>query len=419
MDLIDTTAEMEMVVQPCNLSSLSALELHLVSFLSLPGSDHEPREGNTHEEGLATFTLLFQCVEAIEANKFEKANHLLLMVSEFASPFATSAQRVAAYFFEAMGSYLIRSQLGINHASLPVLQHQRLASASQVFNGISPFIKFSHFTANQAIQEAIKQEDQVHIIDLDIMQGLQWPGLFHILASRPRGPPRVRLTGLGLSAESLKVTGKRLSDFAEALRLPFEFRGIAEKVGNLNLESIGVSGKEAVAVNWLHHSLYDVSASDHNTLSLLQSYVNRLKPKVVTMVEQEINKATRPFLERFTETIHYYSAMFDCLAETHDLENESRYIVEHDLLRCEIRNLISGPPGRTGEGKFDRWRVKLSESGFRSVSLARNPAAQAALLLEMFHSDGCYTLVEENGMLKLGWKDFCLLTASAWEFITY
>uniref|UniRef100_A0A0D9XNK2 Uncharacterized protein n=1 Tax=Leersia perrieri TaxID=77586 RepID=A0A0D9XNK2_9ORYZ len=32
----------------------------------------------------------------------------------------------------------------------------------------------------------------------------------------------------------------------------------------------------------------------------------------------------------------------------------------------------------------------------------------------MFPSDG-YTLIEENGALKLGWKDLCLLTASAWR----
>jgi GRAS domain family len=36
------------------------------------------------------------------------------------------------------------------------------------------------------------------------------------------------------------------------------------------------------------------------------------------------------------------------------------------------------------------------------------------ILIGMFPSDG-YTLVEENGTLKLGWKDLCLLTASAWR----
>ncbi|WP_422449290.1 GRAS family protein, partial [Thermoanaerobacterium sp. DL9XJH110] len=43
----------------------------------------------------------------------------------------------------------------------------RVAAAFQV-NGISPFVKFSHFTANQAIQEAFEREERVHIIDLAI-----------------------------------------------------------------------------------------------------------------------------------------------------------------------------------------------------------------------------------------------------------
>ncbi|XP_057720267.1 protein SCARECROW-like [Arachis stenosperma] len=71
------------------------------------------------------------------------------------------------------------------YATLPIVPHsQKVASAFQVFNGISPFIKFSHFTANQAIQEAFEREKRVHIIDLDIMQGLSGLGLFHILVRR-------------------------------------------------------------------------------------------------------------------------------------------------------------------------------------------------------------------------------------------
>lgn len=110
----------------------------------------------------------------------------------------------------------------------------------------------------------------MHIVDLDIMQGLQWPGLFHILASRPGGPPYVRLTGLGTSMEALEATGKRLSDFADKLGLPFEFFPLAEKVGSLDPERLNISKREAVAVHWLQHSLYDVTGSDSNTLWLLQ-----------------------------------------------------------------------------------------------------------------------------------------------------
>ncbi|KAI4295066.1 hypothetical protein MLD38_040661 [Melastoma candidum] len=67
-----------------------------------------------------------------------------------------------------------------------------------------------------------------------------------------------------------------------------------------------------------------------------------------------------------------------------------------------------------GEVKFGSWREKLQQAGFRGVSLVGNAATQATLLLGMFPCNG-YTLVEDNGTLKLGWKDLCLLTASAWS----
>ncbi|MED6170596.1 hypothetical protein PIB30_032503 [Stylosanthes scabra] len=362
------------------------------------------------EEGLHLLTLLLQCAEAVSAENLEDANKMLLEISQLSTPFGTSAQRVAAYFSEAISARLVSSCLGI-YATLPIVPHsQKVASAFQVFNGISPFVKFSHFTANQAIQEAFEREERVHIIDLDIMQGLQWPGLFHILASRPGGPPYVRLTGLGTSMEALEATGKRLSDFANKLGLPFEFFGVAEKVGNVDPERLNVSKAEAVAVHWLQHSLYDVTGSDTNTLWLLQ----RLAPKVVTVVEQDLSN-TGSFLGRFVEAIHYYSALFDSLGSSYGEESEERHVVEQQLLSREIRNVLAvGGPSRTGEPKFHNWREKLQQCGFRGISLAGNAATQASLLLGMFPSEG-YTLVEDNGILKLGWKDLCLLTASAWR----
>ncbi|AQK57099.1 protein SCARECROW [Zea mays] len=375
----------------------------------------EQRRKQRDEEGLHLLTLLLQCAEAVNADNLDDAHQTLLEIAELATPFGTSTQRVAAYFAEAMSARLVSSCLGL-YAPLPpgspaaARLHGRVAAAFQVFNGISPFVKFSHFTANQAIQEAFEREERVHIIDLDIMQGLQWPGLFHILASRPGGPPRVRLTGLGASMEALEATGKRLSDFADTLGLPFEFCAVAEKAGNVDPEKLGVTRREAVAVHWLHHSLYDVTGSDSNTLWLIQ----RLAPKVVTMVEQDLSHSGS-FLARFVEAIHYYSALFDSLDASYGEDSPERHVVEQQLLSREIRNVLAvGGPARTGDVKFGSWREKLAQSGFRAASLAGSAAAQASLLLGMFPSDG-YTLVEENGALKLGWKDLCLLTASAWR----
>ncbi|CAM0151242.1 unnamed protein product [Urochloa decumbens] len=166
----------------------------------------------------------------------------------------------------------------------------------------------------------------------------------------------------------------------------------------------------AVAVHWLHHSLYDVTGNDSNTLWLIQ----RLAPKVVTMVEQDLSHSGS-FLARFVEAIHYYSALFDSLDASYGEDSAERHVVEQQLLSREIRNVLAvGGPARSGDVKFASWREQLAQAGFRAASLAGSAAAQASLLLGMFPSDG-YTLVEENGALKLGWKDLCLLTASAWR----
>ncbi|KAL8153078.1 hypothetical protein V2J09_010838 [Rumex salicifolius] len=376
----------------------------------------EVRQQLRDEEGLHLLTLLLQCAEAVSADNLAEANNILVEISQRSTPYGTSAQRVAAYFSEAMSARLVNSCLGIYASfTMPTLYTHKMVSAFQVFNGISPLVKFSHFTANQAIQEAFDREDRVHIIDLDIMQGLQWPGLFHILASRPGGAPFVRLTGLGTSVEALEATGKRLSDFADKLGLPFEFIPVAEKIGNLSdVERLKVTKREAVAVHWLQHSLYDVTGSDANTLRLLQ----RLEPKVVTVVEQDVSR-TGSFLGRFVEAIHYYSALFDSLSASYGEESEERHVVEQQLLSREIRNVLAvgGPTRSGGEPRLASWRQKLEDCGFRGVSLGGNAAAQATLLLGMFPSDG-YTLVEDNGTLKLGWKDLSLLSASAWRLPT-
>ncbi|CAI0440022.1 unnamed protein product [Linum tenue] len=222
----------------------------------------------------------------------------------------------------------------------------------------------------------------------------------------------MRITGFGSSAELLESTGRRLADFASSLGLPFEFQPLEGKIGSVtDLSHLGIRPREAVVVHWMHHCLYDITGSDLGTLRVL----SLLRPKLVTIVEQDLSHGGN-FLGRFVEALHYYSALFDALGDGLDVDNLERHTVEQQLFGCEIRNIVAvGGPKRTGEVKVERWGEELRKVGFRPVSLGGNPAAQASLLLGMFPWKG-YTLVEEeNGSLKLGWKDLSLLTASAWE----
>lgn len=371
--------------------------------------------GDTESSGLRLLGLLLQCAECVAMDNLDDASNLLPEIAELSSPFGSSADRVAAYFADALSARIVSSYLGtyapLTIKSLTKSHNQKLFNALQTYNSISPLIKFSHFTANQAIFQALHGEDHVHVIDLDIMQGLQWPGLFHILASRPRKIKSLKITGLGSSVELLESTGRRLSEFATSLGLPFEFNPVEGKIGNVkDLGQLGVMAGETIVIHWMHHCLYDITGSDFGTLRLL----TLLRPKLITIVEQDLSHGGS-FLGRFVEALHYYSALFDALGDGLGTDSVDRHAVEQQLLGCEIRNIVAvGGPKRTGEVKVERWGEELRRIGFRPVSLAGNPAAQASLLLGMFPWKG-YTLVEENGCLKLGWKDLSLLTASAWQ----
>ncbi|KAJ6408495.1 hypothetical protein OIU84_011752 [Salix udensis] len=365
--------------------------------------------------GLRLLGILLQCAECVAMDNLNDATDLLPEIAELSSPFGSSPERVGAYFAHALQARVVSSCLGTYSplVSKPVTrtQSQKLFNALQSYNSISPLVKFSHFTANQAIFQALDGEDRVHIIDLDIMQGLQWPGLFHILASRPRKIRSMRITGFGSSTELLESTGRRLADFASSLGLPFEFHPLEGKIGDVaGLSQLGVRPREAIVVHWMHHCLYDVTGSDLGTLKLLAL----LRPKLITTVEQDLSHGGS-FLGRFVEALHYYSALFDALGDGLGVDSVERHTVEQQLFGCEIRNIVAvGGPKRTGEVKVERWGDELIRAGFQPVSLQGNPAAQASLLLGMFPWKG-YTLVEENGCLKLGWKDLSLLTASAWQ----
>ncbi|KAF8401927.1 hypothetical protein HHK36_012878 [Tetracentron sinense] len=360
------------------------------------------------EHGLSLITLLLECAVAISVDNLGEAQRMLLDLTQMASPYGPScAERVVAYFAKAMDSRVMNSLLGI---CSPLINLKSIHCAFQVFNNISPFIKFAHFTSNQAILEAFHQRDRVHIIDLDIMQGLQWPALFHILATRMEGPPHVRMTGFGTSIDLMAETGKQLSNFAKRLGMSFEFHPIAKKFGDIDLSMVQLRRGETVAVHWLQHSFYDATGPDWKTMRLLE----QLAPRVITLVEQDITHG-RSFLDRFVGSLHYYSTIFDSLGASLSCDDPSRNRVEHCLLYREINNILAiGGPARSGEDKFSHWRNQLASHCFAQVPMSGNSMAQAQLILNMFPPAHGYTLLQGDGTLRLGWKDTSLYTASAW-----
>lgn len=370
------------------------------------------------ERGLELVHMLLACAEAIAHEDHEVAQASLLNLHQLSSKTGSSMQRLAAYFAEAFHARLTntgghsRAAL-LNSFSNPT-PAQEVLEAYHVLYQVCPYIKFAHFTCNQAIFEAFEGEGRVHIVDLDIRQGYQWPAFIQALAARPGGAPHLRITGVGTPVEAVQEAGKRLGELAESLHVAFEFHAVGEMVENLKAHMLQRRVGEALAINSVNR-LHYLPSSNKSLPNLLHMLLEQA-PNIFTLVEQEASHNGPFFLSRFLEALHYYSAIFDSLDATLPQHSLERVKVEKLVFAQEILNIVAceGMERVERHEKLDKWRIIMETIGFQNVPLSANAINQSKILLGLYPCFG-YMLKEDKGALQLGWQDRLLIGASAWS----
>lgn len=369
--------------------------------------------------------MLLDCAGALSEGNVEEASMIINELRQLVSIQGDPPQRIAAYMVEGLaarmassGKYLYKALKCKEPPST-----DRLA-AMQILFEVCPCFKFGFIAANGAMMEAFKDEKRVHIIDFDISQGSQYITLIQSIANQSGKPPRLRLTGVD-DPESvqrpvggLKLIGKRLEKLAEELKVPFEFQAVASKTSVVSPSMLNCKPGEAVLVNFafqLHH-MPDESVSMVNQRDQLLRMVKSLNPKLVTIVEQDVNTNTAPFFPRFVEAYNYYSAVFESLDATLPRESQDRMNVEKQCLARDIVNIIACE----GEERIERyevagkWRARMAMAGFTSCPMSANVIDLIRKLIKQQYCDR-YKLKEEMGALHFGWEQKTLIVASAWR----
>ncbi|XP_057978508.1 scarecrow-like protein 28 [Malania oleifera] len=385
--------------------------------------------GNQDSQGepqeFELISLLLACVEAISSKNMPAINHFIAKLGDLASPRGSSPlYRIAAYFTEALALRVVRVWPHIFHITTP-LELDRVddddhGTALRLLNQVSPIPKFVHFTSNEILLRAFEGKDRVHIIDFDIKQGLQWPSLFQSLASRENPPSHVRITGIGESKQELNETGDRLAGFAAALNLPFEFHPVVDRLEDVRLWMLHVKEKECVAVNCifqLHKMLYNGSGG---ALRDLLGLIRSTNPTIVLVAEQEAEH-NDPSLElRVSNSLKYYSAIFDMVDSSLPIDSPVRVKIEEMFAR-EIRNIIAceGSDRFERHVSFEKWRNLLEQGGFHCRGISEREMLQSQMLLKMYSCEN-YRIVNKQGQdgvaaLTLSWLDQPLYTVSAWS----
>lgn len=368
--------------------------------------------------------MLCTCAQAVAGNDMETTEWLMSELRKMVSVSGNPIQRLGAYMLEALVARLASSGSTIYKAlKCKEPTGNELLSHMHLLYEICPYLKFGYMSANGAIAEAVKEESEVHIIDFQINQGIQWVSLIQALASRPGGPPKIRITGFDDSTSAyargggLEIVGQRLSKLAQSYNVPFEFHAIHAAPTEVELKDLELQPGEAIAVNFammLHH-VPDGSVDIQNHRDQLVRMVKCLSPKIVTLVEQESNTNNLPFFPRFVETLNYYLAVFESIDVALPREHKERINVEQHCLAREVVNLIACEGAERVERHelLKKWRSRFVMAGFTPYPLNSFINGSIKNLLQSYQ--GHYTLEERDGALCLGWMNQVLITSCAWR----
>ncbi|GFZ07048.1 GRAS family transcription factor [Actinidia rufa] len=381
------------------------------------GAEYNPNED---EEGFELISFLMACVEAVGSNNIVGINHFIAKLGDLASPRGSPISRLIAYFTEALALRVTRVWPNTFHITIPRELDpvdDESGTSLRLLNQVSPIPKFIHFTSNEIILKAFEGKDRVHIIDFDVKEGLQWTGLFQSLASRPNPPAHVRITGIGESKQDLIETGDRLTGFAGTLNLPFEFHPVVDKLDDVRLWMLHVKERETVAVNCvfqLHKMLHDDSGvAITNFLGLIRS----TNPIIVLVAEQEAEHNEPSLESRVSNTLKYYSAIFDSIDLCLPRDSAARIKIEENFAR-EIRNVIAceGSGRNERHERFEKWRELMERGGYRSLGIHERELNQSQMLLKMHNCENFSVEMQgqDRAGLTLSWLDQPLYTVSAW-----
>ncbi|XP_074342807.1 DELLA protein RGL2-like [Apium graveolens] len=370
---------------------------------------------------------LLASAEKVGEQQFSRASHLLSHCHQCSSIRGTPVQRIVYYFSKALQQKIDqetgrRTTKGSGKRQLLELQDTSmnpnpslLASYQKV-----PFSQVILFTAMQVMIENVSEAKRIHIIDLEVRNGLHLSILMEALAARSDCPlVHLKVTAVGtISEQKIKETGKRLMSVAQSLNLSFSFNVVmVADMLDLNESLFKLESEEMVAV----YAPYILSTliERPNHLENLMAVFQKINPRIMIVTEVEANHNSPVFVNRFVEALFYYGALFDSMEECMDRDDQDRIISESTQFSPKIANIVAfeGEERRVRHVNSNVWKAFFSRFGMVETELSRASLYQAKLLVNNFACASSCTFEMMGKSLSIGWKGTPILSVSALKFL--
>lgn len=388
--------------------------------------------------------LLVYCAHAVDRSDATLAHQLLWVLNTIAPPDGDSTQRLSSAFLRSL--ILRASRTGTCQLSLPapadptadLALHRFSPLDLATFVDLTPFHRFGYTAANAAIAEAAEGFPIVHIVDLSTTHCMQMPTLIDALASRPEGPPYIKLTVPcppdpsssisipPLPTFSLDELGSRLVSFARSRNVGMEFLtvpsspsdGFQTLTEQLRLQKLvsAAEANEALVINcqMLPHYIPDDSLGPLSLRSLFLKHLWSLEPNLVTLVDEDVDLTAEDVVGRLRAAFNYLWIPYDAVDTFLARGSEKRRWYEAEI-GWKVENVVACEGmGRVerGEGR-GRWAGRMRGAGFRGVGFGEEAAGEVKAMLDE-HAAGWGLKREEDMDLVLTWKGHNVVFASAW-----
>ncbi|KAI4329084.1 hypothetical protein L6164_021386 [Bauhinia variegata] len=386
----------------------------------------------SNKEGRWAEQLLNPCAAAITAGQLNRVHHLLYVLHELASATGDANHRLAAHGLRALKQHLSSSTT----CSSPAASAGNFTFASTEprffqrsllkFYEVSPWFSFPNNIANACILQILAERENsshaLHIVDIGVSYGVQWPTFLEALTRRPGGPPPlVRLTVVTASTDkdspfSIGPPGdnfsSRLLGFAKSINVNLLIKRLDNQpLMNLNAQVIDSSSTETLIICAqfrLHHLNHNSPDERSEFLRMLRS----MDPKGVILSENNMECSCNHcgnFTTGFSRRVEYLWRFLDSTSSAFKgRESEERRLMEGEAAKALTNQ------GEMNEVR-EKWCERMKEAGFMGEIFGEDATDGGRALLRKYDNNWEMRVEENNTSVGLWWKGQPISFCSLWK----
>ncbi|KAF3452039.1 hypothetical protein FNV43_RR08135 [Rhamnella rubrinervis] len=386
------------------------------------------------KEGRWAEQLLNPCASAITTGNLTRVQHLVYVLHELASLTGDANHRLAAHGLRALTHHLSSSSSSSSASDGPATfasAESRFFQKSLLkFYEVSPWFALPNNIANSSILQILTEESDrrrnLHILDVGVSHGVQWPTLLEALTRRSGGPPpQVRITVITGATEndqnketpfSVGPPGDnfspRLLAFAKSMSINLEINLLDNQpLQNLNAQLINSSPDETLIVCAqfrLHHLNHNTPDERTEILKVLRN----MEPKGVILSENNIEcscNSCGDFATGFSRRVDYLWKFLDSTSSAFKgRESDERRLMEGEAARGLTNR------SEMNEGK-EKWCERMRGAGFVGEVFGEDAIDGGRALLRKYDNNWEMRVEEKDGCVGLSWKGQAVSFCSLWK----